>query len=408
MLLMLAAAMFFHQADSTIFAIMIEPIRKDLAFSDVQLGLLSGSAFALVYALLSIPIARIADRGARRNVIAACLALWSLFTALTALANSFSSLFAARLLVGIGEAGVAPAAMALIAAWYPVARRGGANAVLQSGRYVGIIVALWGAGKAIEHVGWRHTFLLFGIPGMLLAIALYFTLKEPRDKPAIQRTELLEGLRGLDQPVIRHIFLFFAFGSIVSNGLSAWAPAYYMRTYGLSTGDVGFWLGIAIGLGALIGALSGGFMSNRLPPDRPVIGLKLMFWTQLLSAPLSLMPFLVAGRGWSTSALLLSTIVGAFSVGTIYGTLQSLIDFRIRATALAFFGVGVAIVGMGIGPVLVGAMSDVFRELFKTDSLRWSLVIVTLLNFQCVFHVWRIVKLFPQARYPIDNEVRHS
>ena len=402
-LAMLAGVMFFQQADTIMFSMATEPIGTELHLTDLQMGLLNGTAFALFYGCAAIPLARISDRAQRRNVIAGCLALWSLFTALTALATGFTSLFAARLLVGIGEAGAGPAAMALIAARYPAGRRASAMALLHSGRYVGLIAGLWGAGEAITHIGWRHTFLLFGVPGMLLAVALLVTVREPRDIRHAEPTRMIDALRGLNQPVIHHLFGLLASAGLVACGMLAWAPAYYHRAFGMSSGEVGFWLGLALGVGTLIGALLGGFIAGRLPVDRPVLGLKLAFWSLLVNAPLAVLPFAVQDKTLSLAAMMAATIAGAICVGPVYGALQSLTEARVRATAIALFAVGTVLVGQGIGPLLVGAISDLVRTIAGDGSLRWSLIFVTMLGFWTVYHAWRVVQLYPTARIPEEE-----
>jgi predicted MFS family arabinose efflux permease len=401
MVAMLATVFLFQAADMIIFSMAMSPIQAELRIGDAQLGFLNGSAFALFYAVAAIPLARISDGGRRRNVIAGCLVLWSLFTASTAFASSFSTLFASRLLVGIGEAGAQPATMALIAAAFPPERRTGATSLVQGGRYFGMVVGLWGAGLAIAHLGWRHTFLLFGLPGVALAGLLMVFVKEPVAAPAASdappRPSLREVWTGIDRPALRHLFGFLATAALVGAGTIAWSPIYYERQFAMGSGEVGLWLGIVLGMGTVVGTVGGGLICGRFPA---VTGLRIAFWTLAVNAPLAVLAFVVDAKGWSLALLLASMVAGGVCMGPIFAAMQTLTSVRIRATAVAMLGVGTVIVGQGFGPLLVGAISDVSHSIAGPQSLRLSMVLITLIGFWPLYHAWRLIKLYPAAVQP--------
>jgi MFS family permease len=214
---------------------------------------------------------------------------------------------------------------------------------------------------------------------------------------------VLEVLRGINQPTVHHLFGFMAGTALVAYGMLGWAPAYYRRTFNMSIEEVGFWLGIAVGLGTLVGALLGGFAANRSASRGPVWGLKLALWTAALNAPLTVLAFVVDSKTVSLSLMLMATITGAVGVGPLYAALQTLTEARVRATAIAILGVFVVIAGQGIGPALVGAVSDLTRSMAGEASLRWSLVAITMLGFWPLYHAWRLVVLYPAARFPDDE-----
>lgn len=403
MLMLLACVLLFQQADVVMFSMTSEAIRSEFHFTDAQMGMLNGSAIALFYACASIPLARIADRGRRRNVIAISLALWSLFTALTAFASSFEAFFLIRLMVGIGEAGAMPAAFSLIAARFPPRRRAGAMSLVQAGRYVGMIVGLSGAGFALALFGWRHTFLLFGLPGIVLAIIFYMAVSEPRDVVSGDPSPIGTVIRVLNRRTILHLFALLATASTISYGMLAWAPAFYQRSFGMKPGEVGLWLGIVLGLGNLVGTLIGGYVTDRIAKERFDGGLRLAFWTIAINFPLAILAFCATDKWWSLGLLLASSVSGTICVAPVFATLQTLTPAKFRATAVALITSGVSFSAVGMGPLIVGGISDMARALVGEESLRWSLIIVTSFGFWPLFHAWRVNQLCPaELRDPAE------
>jgi predicted MFS family arabinose efflux permease len=395
---MLALVLLFQTADIIVFSMAMGPIQTELKLSDAQLGLVNGSAFALFYAIAAVPLARFSDRGNRRIVIATCLAMWSFFTALTSLAVGFESLFAARLLVGIGEAGVAPAALSLIAARYPAHDRAAATSWVQAGKYTGMVIGLLGAGIAISALGWRHTFLLFGLPGIGLAVAFLVLVQEPEMVERGKRNATLkEALNSLREPATLHLICFLMIAALVAAGVIAWSPLYYQRTFGMSPSEVGAGLGLALGLGTVIGTVTGGVVCSRLPASRPAAGLELAFWTTALNAPLTILAYVVDSKGLSLVLLFASTVSGAVCIGPLFAALQTLTPAKVRATAIAFVSIAMIVAGQGLGPLVVGAISDLARVAAGNGSLRLSLIIVTSIGIWPLFHAWRLVRLYPVA-----------
>lgn len=395
MLALLASVLFFQQADVVMFSMMSEAIRAEYRFSDTQMGMLNGSALALFYACAAIPLARIADRGWRRNVIAISLALWSVCTALTAFADSFESFFLIRLVTGVGEAGAMPAAFSLIAARFPQSKRAGATSLVQSGRFMGMVAGLTGAGWLLSMMGWRHIFLIFGVPGILLAVIFCAAVREPKDVGGGPAASVLTVFRAMNRKIFVHLFALVATASMISFGMLAWAPAFYQRSFHMTSGEVGVWLGVALGLGNVAGTLLGGYLTNRFANGSLEGGLRISFWGFVINFPLAIMVFWVPDKAWSIALMLVSSVSGALCVGPVYATIQTLTPPRFRATAVALFQSGVVLIAIGCGPLLVGAISDAAEALAGRESLRWSLIIVTSCGIWPLYHGWRVLQLCP-------------
>src|SRR5262245_16966802 len=261
----------FNFVDRQILAILLQPIKQDLGVSDTAMGFLTGFAFAIFYAGAGLPIARWADTGTRRTVIALGLAIWSAMTAASGLARSFAELALARIGVGIGEAAGSPPAHSLLSDYFPPARRATALAIYSSGIYVGVMIGYLLGGWINEFFGWRAAFFVVGLPGLGLAVAVRLTLREPRhghadsvsDAAAVHSTR--DVLRFVwRRRSFRHIALGAATHAFVAYGSAAWSPTFLIRVHGMRTGEIGTWLGLIAGIAGGTGALVGGLLSDRL------------------------------------------------------------------------------------------------------------------------------------------------
>ena len=257
--------------DRYVLVIILEPIKQDLHLSDTALGLLSGFAFALVYSLAGIPIARWADRGSRRSLISLGLFIWSLMTALSGFAVTFAQLTVARFGVALGESACSPPACSLIADYFPPNRRATAFAVYGVGISIGMALGLVVGGWANEHYGWRAAFMIAGLPGLMLALIVRFTIREPARGQA-ERLPVDTGFYSLTDTLriilSRKSFIAAAVGvglfSFSGNAFETWTPVYLMRLYHMSTGTIGAWMGPIEGVGGLIGTMAGGLLADRL------------------------------------------------------------------------------------------------------------------------------------------------
>jgi predicted MFS family arabinose efflux permease len=372
----------FNLMDRQILAILLEPIKRDLAVSDTALGLLTGLAFVSFYTLASVPIARLADARPRRNIIAAALAFWSVMTSLSGLAASFLHLALARVGVGIGEAGTAPASQSMVADLFPPERRAGALSLLAASTPVGLMAAFMLGGWLNQTVGWRLTLVLAGVPGFILACLVWLTVDEPRrgssepDAPDTTLYDLRPTLSYLASlPSLRLLTAGAGLNVFAGWALLVWSPAFLARVHGLPTTTAGAWLGLAAGLGGAAGALLCGLLAERLArrDARWLLGVPSL--TTLLA-----LPFVVLFLTLPTAGLALPTFFGvvffgAALTGPITAVIQGLAKVRMRAMAAALVTLAYNAIGVGLGPLAAGALSDRLAPALGTGSLRAALLL---------------------------------
>lgn len=385
----------FNFIDRQILSILLEPIKLDLGLSDTQLGLLTGFAFAAFYATLGIPIARFADRSNRRNLIALALAIWSGMTALSGLAQNFWHLLIARIGVGVGEAGCSPPAHSMLADYYPAERRSTALGIYSLGIPVGILFGFLAGGWINEFFGWRTAFLVVGIPGLLMAIVVRLTVREPPrgmaegravsgDQPGIMETfGYLWQKRSF-----RHLAFGGALTAFVGYGVVTWVPAFLIRSHGMQTGEVGTYLGLILGIPGGIGIALGGYLADRFGARDTRWFLWIVSVAILAGVPFSIGVYLAPGPYLALLLLVLPVALGNFYQATTFAQTQGLVTLRMRAVAAAVLLFILNIIGLGLGPQVTGVVSDLLRPQFGDESLRWSLLICSLVNVWAAWHYY--------------------
>jgi predicted MFS family arabinose efflux permease len=395
----------FNYLDRQILSILLEPIKRELQLSDTALGFLTGIAFALFYTFAGIPIARWADQGVRRTIIALGLAVWSGMTALTGVAQTFTQLALARVGVGIGEAACSPPAQSLLSDYFPPERRGTALSVFALGVPIGIMIGYLAGGWINHYFGWRTAFFVVGLPGLVLALVLWLTLHEPprghseglhTSEPAATESirEVLRFMRALRS--FRHLSLAAALHAFHGYGALAFMPAFMMRVHGMTnTAELGLWLGLIAGIFAGAGTFLGGTLSDRLAARRK--DARWYLWlpagATLLSVPFSFLFYLwPEGR----TALLLSipgSILGPMWLGPTAAMTQGLVKLRMRATAAAILLFIINLIGLGLGPQTVGMVSDLLTPSYGTEAIRYALLSVVVTG-----SVWAAVHYVLAAR----------
>ena len=404
--------------DRQILTILVEPIRKEFNFSDTQMGLLGGFAFALVYSVLGIPIARIADRKNRVNIISIALFVWSFFTVLTGRAHSFAQLFAARVAVGIGEAGCTPPAYSIIGDYFEKARRTTAIAIYSMGIYGGVFVGYLVGAQVAEAYGWRMAFYVVGVPGIVLAFILKLTLREPprgyaegvyvaATPPPVK--EVLGKL--LTKATFWHLALATALHAFVGYGVNGFHPSFLIRSHGLTVGEAGTILAIVSAVSGVGGTWFGGWLADKLTQSRADVRWQL--WTPgiatLLNVPAAVLAYTLADKDIVIATMFVSLVFGVMYLGPSYATMQRLVDVRERALGSAVLLLVVNLIGLGLGPTLVGVVSDIFysgfladgiaEPLAKADGLRWSLIVMVCIN------VWSFVHYMIGAKTLVKDSV---
>ncbi|MBI2416673.1 MAG: MFS transporter [Ignavibacteriales bacterium] len=259
----------FNFVDRVLIYLLFAPIKKELLFTDLQLALLGSTSFVIFYTLLGIPFGRMADKISRKKLIAIGLTTWSIFSGLTGFANTFWTIFLCRMMVGIGEASLGPAALSLLSDYFPSRMRATVQAVFSSAIAIGTGVAFFFGGWINDLFGWRYAFFFLGFPGLIFVLIILF-LKEPHrgahDKPADKvKTDWKLLLRNVP---LRFVLFGYAFFAVAANSVSIWLPTFLVRVQKLPLSEVGFWVGIATVAGGLPGTVAGGWLADKLRARR--------------------------------------------------------------------------------------------------------------------------------------------
>jgi predicted MFS family arabinose efflux permease len=380
-IVLLSTVNVFNYMDRMALSVLLPSIKADLALSDGQLGLLVGFAFSLFYAICGIPIARWADHGIRRDIIALTLGVWSVMTALSGTAQNFWQLFVARVGVGAGEAGSLPPAQSIVCDYVPLKKRAGVFAVHNFGAVAGIMLGMALAGWLGERIGWRWTFVALGIPGMVLAAIVRLTLREPKRGLFDTPYETTKGpsrdtaIRFLWRcRTYRLLLSFLVVNGFVQFGLNQWWPSFYARVFALNAASVGVSLGVAIGVGSGIGVLIGGVLANQTVQRDVRLPLFICAGATLLAIPTVLGSLFVAS---AAASILLAALTGLFwtvQAGPIIAALYSVALPSMRATAGAVTIFFTSAIGYGLGPFCVGVLSDLLAPALGSQALRYALL----------------------------------
>jgi predicted MFS family arabinose efflux permease len=381
--------------DRQILAILLQSIKQDLGLSDTQLGLLSGTTFGIFYATLGVPIARLADRFSRKWVMTICLVLWSGFTALCGVAGGFLTLLAYRTGVGVGEAGGSPPAHSMISDYFPPERRATALAVFSLGVPFGILVGFLAGGWLDQALGWRTAFVVVGLPGLLLAVVVALVMREPPrgHSEGLQAT----GASPSALTVIaflwrsrsfRHLSFASALYAFVGYSVITWAPSFLIRSHGMSSGEVGTWLSMIVGIGGGIGNYLGGVLADRwaLSDARGRV------WVPALAVgvavPFGLLAFTTESRPAALALLIAPTLLGLMYQAPAFAVTQFLATPKMRATAAAVLLFVINIIGLALGPWVTGGISDALAPRYAEHSLAIALALVSCLLAWSSLHFW--------------------
>jgi MFS family permease len=381
-LALLTATAALNFVDRQILGVLLEPIGREFALPDSLLGLLSGIAFAAFYAVLGVPIATLADRLNRRNIIVLCVAIFSTMTALCGTVTSFVQLFLARIGVGVGEAGTMPASQSMLSDLYPVQERPSAMGILAAGGNIGLMLGLLIGGWVNEWFGWRTAFVVAAAPGLLLALTIYLTVPEPARRLVARPSqrwlrETWDGIALIGR--VRSVRRFVLGGTLYglsAYGIHTWMPVYYIRYHDLSTGEAGTAISIIVGVLGGLGAVAGGAVCARL--SRRDLGWNgwLPGLAILASVPL-LIAMLLTDDTWLALALfVLPGILSSVYAGPTWAIIQELVPPGRRAVAASVYMLVYNLIGLGLGPLLVGILSDLYIPTLGHQSLRWAMVSV--------------------------------
>ena len=388
--------------DRVVISVLLDPIKHEFQVSDTMLGLLSGLSFALLYSVLGLPIARLADRGDRKLLITAAITVWSAMTALCAAAGTFWQLLIARIGVGVGEAGATPPAQSLIVDYFPLASRARAIGIFATSGTAGYLLGLSLGSQLVTAFGWRMTLLAFGVPGLLIAAIVYFVLDEPRRRrseaaKAAAPEDFMQSMRRLaSKPSFVRLLIGFTIYHFAAYGSLVFVPSYMTRVIGSPIADAGLYYGMTSALAVLIGSLAGGSLCDLLVRrDKRWIAWFPAVGYALAAVPSTLM-FLIDDM---TLFLFVSTLSGILlyaSLPAAFSAVHAVCGSARRATAIAlvlFFG---NLLGFGLGPVITGALSDLFSASMGATGLRYALLLVMMLTVPTSVLMFRAAKSVPE------------
>ena len=391
-LLMLAYTL--SMCDRMILSILFPDIKAEFGLTDTQLGFLGGISFALFYATMGLPIARLSDQYSRKWIIIISLVVFSLMTAFSGLAAGFISLLILRIGVGIGEAGVNPASHSIIADYFPPQRRAFAMAILMLGASLGMMLGFVGGGLIAEAYSWRIALVSVGVPGLLLAFVMAKSLREPArgtfeaETPPPPPPILTTAATMWANPAMRHLIAGSVVAGLVGYGFTQWLPTFFIRAHDLSQSQTGMLMAGVFGISGAIGALVVGKWFDRLSKRGFQHGMRM-----LALIPFVTIPFFIAGLLADNliTAILLFIIPGFaanYVIGPTIAMIQTLSPVHMRAVSSAIMMLCLNFVGMGLGPLLVGLLSDLLTPHYGDDALKVALAYFTLVGLWGSLHFW--------------------
>ena len=373
----------FNFIDRQLLSILQESIKIDLSLSDSQLGLLTGFAFAVFYVTAGIPIARLADRSNRRNIVAVSVGLWSFMTAISGFVQSYSQLLAARIGVGIGEAGGSPPSHSIVSDIFPPEKRASALAFYSTGVNLGILFGFLFGGWLNEFFGWRVAFMVVGVPGIILAIIVRATVREPvrglieNKKVSEKQVPFREVVSLLWQrKTFRHMAFACGLNAFVGYGTVNWIASFFIRSHEMSTGELGTWLALSTGLFGAIGILLGGILGDKLAERDKRWYQWIPGLATILVVPFLLIVFLTNHQYVALVSVFIPGLLQNVYLGNSIATTHNLVGLRWRSTASAILLLVINIIGLGLGPFAIGFLSDFLAPTLGAESLRYSMLIL--------------------------------
>jgi MFS family permease len=397
-LLILTVVYTLNYLDRGLIGLLLQPVKEDLHLSDSQLGLLTGIAFALFYSMLGLPIARWADCGNRSTITAMAIALWGATVMSCLLVTNFVQLVFARIAASIGEAGCMPPTYSLLGDYFPEpAERTRAMTIYSLAGPLSTLVSFIAGGWLNELYGWRVTFFLMGIPALLVAVLVKVTIAEPRVHANRERVtkrklpRMSEVLVALwHQRSSRHLCVAFILLCTVGLGLSPWYAAFMMRSHGMGTGELGVWFGLICSVSGIAGVLLGGYVSQRVFFDNEGGQMRLSATLIASIVPCFVLFLLLPQKYQALIALVPLMVVFSFCLGPTFSILQRLVGEDMRATTLAAVMLLANLIGMGVGPQVVGIISDLLAPFLGSDSLRYAMLIMSFVAVWAAYHFWQV------------------
>lgn len=394
----LTAVWMLNLVDRALVMLLLQPIKDDLRLTDTQAGFVTGIAFGLFYAVFGVPIARRADRGNRATITSLAIGLWGLTVMACVFVGNFAQLVVARMGAAVGEAGCKPPTYSLIGDYFPEPMaRTRAMAIYMTGGPLAALLSFVLGGWLDERYGWRATFFLMGIPGLLLAILVKLTIVEPRTRVAAQPPGAphLPPVRTVlavlwHQRSCRNLSIALILLYTMGLGLGPWYAAFMMRSHGMGTRELGVWLGLIFSLAGIIGTLTGGQVSSRWFANNERGQMRFSAVTVAALLPCFVAFLTLPGKFQALAALVPLTMAFYLFLGPTYALMQRLVADEMRATVMAVVMLLSNLIGMGLGPQAVGIVSDMLRPALGGESLRYAMLIMSFVAIWSAYHFWRV------------------
>src|SRR5271156_1112610 len=373
-----------HHLDRNVLLLLQEPIRKEFGLSDSQLGMLTGIGYALPFALAGIPLGALADRINRTRLIAVLLVIWSGFTALSGLARSLSGLIVARAAIGAAESGAPPAIMSIFADEFPAKSRPAAMSFFFMGPFVGLLIGLTLGGLAAARFGWRGAFFVASVPGLLLAILILVTLREP-ERGASDRLEATDRAVGVREVIrfaagragVRDTILAMVAASVVAIGVASWLSVLLVRVYGLPLAEAGWVTGLVAGIPGALGSIAAGWICTRFGGRNDQL-MRLCSAAVGIAAPIGFLAAWLDSLPLTILGFALWGFVNTMFIGPGHSSYLTAAAPRVRATLSATVVVACNLVGAGLGPQLIGWTSDLLHRMADPRALPHAIAALAL------------------------------
>jgi len=398
-LLMVTLVYVVNYLDRNILNIVLAEIKKEFHLTDFALGILSGTSFAITYATLAMPLAWIADRSNRRNVIAASLALFSAMTVVCAYAASAVQLIIARVFTGVGEAGTGPSIQSMLSDLYPPKQRAAALSLYSSGLNIGLLIAFFGGGQIAEHFGWRAAFLASGIPGLILVFVFLFAVPEPprghveQINDSARAPSFLSTVAHLwSQRSFRWISIGTALSAFGGYAYLTFVPLFLSVSHGMAPAERGLVLALLSGIAGGFGTYISGVLADRLGRRNVRWNMYVPIIFILISLPFTPVFYLSPDLTVVLLSAIIPNMVGAIYLGPSLAMTQALVPLRMRAQAAAILLFILNIIGFGCGPATVGEISDLLRPSLGNDSIRWAMMTTLIPWIVSAWCYWRASK----------------
>mgnify|MGYP000338702278 FL=1 len=405
-LTLIATVQFFDRA---LMVVILEPLKQEFSLTDAQLGFLSGFSYAAAFALAGIPFGWMADRGNRRNLLAALLAIWSALVAFAGSANSFMALVLTRVGIGAADAGGQPCSVSIISDLYPTQRRASAVAIFYVGVPLGMASGFIVGAIVAGQLGWRTAFYVAAAPGVLLTILLLLLVKEPKRGASDGLQESKDNAPPLSETFAfmrsqKSLVYLMAASVLVtasSSAMMSWIGSLLVRVHGLSLENVGLLTGLCMGGFGAIGTLVFGWVADRQGAkdmrNQPRMMAIAAAVIAISGTAVSLLPTVL---GAAISLALFASMVAGLN-GPTYALTQSLVKVRMRGTSMSTLVVLLNLIGVGVGPALAGILSDQFAAAFGAESVRWAMVCVLMMNIPAVV-------LFVRCAHTIQDDLQRA